>query len=246
MSYHKSLAGVGWVSIVPGGTYPDPVHCAEVESIDWNETTETSNLEDEDGDVIDTFVTKRVIEGTISLKSFSNSLIALTSRGVTVTTGSKIGYSQTSTIPATPFEITVTNGATFADDLGVIDLTTSKPMTAAATATGTGVYAVNTTTGVYTFNTADAAHSVLISYRSTAASTGTTATIAAAASASTTKFGLHCYRNRNGTPSGFYVPQAVLHGLSAKFAKGGWSDSTIKFTATKDASGNLAYLYGPE
>lgn len=244
MSYSKSLQGVGWVSIVPGGTYPDPVHLAEIESLDFNVNEEDAELEDQSGDVIDTFRTKRVIEGTISLKGFTGSLLAAATGGVTVAAGGKLGYAQTTTIPTTPFQITVTEGATFADDLGVIDLTAGKAMTCGATATGAGVYAVNTATGVYTFNTADAAHSVLINYRSTKSTTGVTADIAAAVGA-TPYYALHCYQP-SGKPWGIYIPQARLPGVSTKFSKKGWTDTTLKFKATKDTSGKFAYVYAPE
>ena len=244
MSYHKSVQGVGWVSLVPSGTYPDPVHLAEIEAMDLNITEEDGDLEDSNGDIIDSFTVKRVIEGTVTLKDISGSLLAATTRGVTVAAGTKQGYAQTSTIPTTPFQVTVTNGATFADDLGVIDLTSGKAMTCAATATGTNVYSV-TAAGVYTFNTADAGHSVLINYRATQAAVGTTSTIASATQ-SQAYYGLHCYQVIAGKPWGIYVPAARLPGLSAKFGKGGWSDTTIKFKATKDASNNFVHIYLPE
>lgn len=246
MSYHKSVQGVGWVSLVPSGTYPDPVHLAEIEALDFNITEEDADLEDSNGDIIDSFTTKRVFEGTVTLKDLSASLIAAATRGVTVAAGTKQGYAQSGVIPTTPFQITVTNGATFADDLGVIDLTSGKAMTCAATATGTGVYAVNTTTGQYTFNTADAGHTVLINYRATQSSTGNTASIASATASSNTYYGLHCHQVIAGKPWGIYIPQARLPGLSAKFSKGGWSDTTLKFKASKDASNNFVHVYLPE
>ena len=242
MAYHKSLAGLGWVSLVPSGTYPDPIHLAEIESIDLNVTEEDADLEDASGDIIDSFTTKRVIEGTITLKDISGSLLAAATRGGTVTTGSLQGYSQTSTIPTTPFQVTVTNSVTFSQDLGVIDLTSGKPMTCAATATGTGVYAV--ALGVYTFNTADAGHSVLINYRATT-TTGVITDIASATSASP-YFGLHCYQTIATKPWGIYVPAARIPGISAKFSKAGWSDVTLKWKATRDGSNKFFYLYSPE
>lgn len=242
MSYHKALAGTGWVSIVPGDTYPDPIHLAEIDGFDIDVTVETADLENSDGDVIDSFDTKRVIEGQISLKDFSNSLLAAATKGVTVATGANVGYSQSGTIPTTPFQITVTHSATFTTDLGVIDLTSGKAMTAAATATGTGVYAVSA--GVYTFNTADVSSSVLINYRATTTA-DTTATVSVTSS-STSKFGLHFYGTKAGKSFGIYVPQALLKGMSAKFAKSAWVGNTLKWTATADASNNLIYTYSPE
>lgn len=245
MSYHKSVQGVGWVSLVPSGTFPDPIHLAEIESLDLNITEEDGDLQDASGDIIDSFTTKRVIEGTIALKDISGSLLAAVTRGVTVSAGTKQGYAQTTVIPTTPFEITVTQGATFASDLGVIDLTTGKAMVCDTTSTGTNVYAVNTATGKYTFNTADSGHSVLINYRATQASVGTTSIIASATTAQA-YYGLHCYQVIAGKPWGIYIPAARLPGIGAKFGKAGWSDTSLKFKATKDSSGNFVHIYLPE
>jgi hypothetical protein len=245
MAYHKSVQGVGWVSLVPSGTYPDPVHLAEIEALDFNINEEDSDLEDSNGDIIDSFTSKRSFEGTVTLKDLSGSLIAAATRGVTVAAGTKQGYAQTGVIPTTPFQITVTEGATFADDLGVIDLTSGKAMIAAATSTGTNVYAVSAA-GVYTFNTADAGHTVLINSRSTKSAIGNTASIASVTASTTTYYGLHCYQVIASKPWGIYIPQARLPGLSAKFGKGGWSDTTLKFKASKDSSGNFVHVYLPE
>ena len=243
MAYHKSLAGVGWVSLVPSGTFPDPIHLAEIESLDFNVTEEDSDLEDAAGDVIYSFTTKRVIEGTITLKDISGSLLAASTRGGTVTAAAgKLGYSQTSAIPTTPFTVTVTNSATFTKDLGVVDLTTGKAMLCDTTSTGTGVYSVSA--GAYVFNTADSTHSVLINYQTS--STTQVATDIASATAASAYFQLHCYNPLAAKPWGIYVPAARLPGLSAKFSKGGWSETTLKWKATKDSSNKYFYLYSPE
>ena len=248
--YHKSLQGVGWISIVPGGTYPDPVHCAEIENLDYSQNEDTSDLTDANGDVVDVFVTKRGIEGTISLKDFSVSLLSVATRGVTVSAGRPLGYSYTVTIPTTPFEVTVpltTPTRTFTTDMGVIDLTPGKGMTNDAASTGTNVYMLDTATGKYTFNTADAGHVVLINYRATPSTpTGVTGTVAQVANNTAVYYGLHCYQTQGAKPWGIYIPQALIHGLSAKFSKTGWSDSTLKWKAAKDSSGNFAYVYAAE
>jgi hypothetical protein len=244
MAYHKALQGVGWVSIVPGGTNPDPIHLAEIEALDFNVNEEDSDLEDGNGDIIDSFTAKRSIEGTITLKDITPQLIAAATRGVTVSTGIVQGFAQTGVIPSTPFQITVTEGATFATDLGVIDLTAGKPMTCDATATGAGVYAVSAA-GVYTFNTADATHTVLINYRATKAATGSKALIDSATSAQT-YFGLHCKTTTATKPWGIFVPAARLMGISVKFSKAAWSDTTLKWKATKHATLGFATVYGAE
>jgi hypothetical protein len=92
-----------------------------------------------------------------------------------------VAQDEAGAIPTTPFQITVANGATFADDLGVRNATTGIPMTRVASAPATGQYSVNTTTGVYTFATADTGVSVKIDYSYTIASTGEKISIANAA-----------------------------------------------------------------
>src|SRR5262249_30641195 len=70
------------------------------------------------------------------------------------------------TIPATPFQITVTNHSTFVHDYGVIDTATGKQLTRiSADGTGTpvtGQYNVAEATGIYTFAAADTTLAVKI------------------------------------------------------------------------------------
>ncbi len=79
------------------------------------------------------------------------------------------------TIPATPYQVTVTNSATFGIDLGVIFSATGLPLTRVASSPATGQYSV--AAGVYTFAAADTTLGVKISYTYTT-STGATLTIA--------------------------------------------------------------------
>lgn len=247
MGYHKALAGMGWVSLVPSGANPTPIHLATVSGMTLDVKEDDVDLRGADLDIIDSFPSQRTVSGKITLSDFSNSLLAAVTNGVTVAAGSKIGASHSAAIPTTPFQITVTNGATFADDLGVINLTDGKAMTRGATATGTNVYAVDTATGVYTFNTADAADSVLIQYRYTAASTGTSATVAAAASSTAApKYGIHVYKTLAGKSWGIFIPAARIPGLSTSFKRDGWSEVSLDFKATLDATNKLLYTYGPE
>lgn len=71
---------------------------------------------------------------------------------------------ESGSIPGTPYQITVANGATFNTDLGVIDATTGVPYVRVSSSPATGQYSVNTTTGVYTFASADTTKTVKISY----------------------------------------------------------------------------------
>lgn len=78
---------------------------------------------------------------------------------------------ETGTVPTTPFQITVANGATFLDDLGVRNASTGIELTKVASAPATGQYSVSGS-GVYTFASADTGISVLISYNYNVAASG--------------------------------------------------------------------------
>src|SRR5574340_239915 len=153
MGFHRALPGVGWVSLVPTVANPSPIHLATVASAAFSEKQATAPLKDADGYTIDSFVTSTDVSGDLSLSDFSNSLLACVSRGVTITSGQKIGASMAAAIPATPYEITATPPAsgTFDMDMGVMDLTAGKAMTVVAATPAAGQYAVNAATGKYTF-----------------------------------------------------------------------------------------------
>jgi hypothetical protein len=96
--------------------------------------------------------------------------------GGTLTTGSvSAAYQEAQTIPASsPYTVTVTNGAHFAQDLGPRYAATGIPFTLVASSPTVGQYTVNATTGVYTFAAADEGVAVLIDYLYTVSTTGTT------------------------------------------------------------------------
>ncbi len=92
--------------------------------------------------------------------------------GQTLSTGNTLAaFDESGTIPATPYQITVANGATFQTDLGVTDATTGLPLQKVASSPTTGQYSVGTG-GVYTFAAADTTKAVRISYTYTSASAG--------------------------------------------------------------------------
>jgi len=80
-------------------------------------------------------------------------------------------FNESGTIPTTPFQITVANGADFAFDLGVILASDGSAFKQVASSPAAGEYTVSAA-GVYTFNTADATKAVLITYMYEEASGG--------------------------------------------------------------------------
>lgn len=80
------------------------------------------------------------------------------------------------TIPGTPYQITVTNSATWTADLGVYYTVTGLPLRRVAAAPATGEYSV--AAGVYTFAAADTTLAVKINYQYTIASPGSKIVVA--------------------------------------------------------------------
>lgn len=92
--------------------------------------------------------------------------------GITPVTGQlATQFEESGTIPGTPFQITVTNGANFVDDLGVVFSATGLPVKKVASAPAVGQYSVSAA-GVYTFNTGDTTKVVKITYTYTISATG--------------------------------------------------------------------------
>ncbi len=86
-----------------------------------------------------------------------------------------VAVDEAGTIPGTPFNVTVSNSATFVSDGGAYFVATGLPLTKVASAPAAGQYSV--AAGVYTFAAADTGKAVLISYQYTAASGGNGFTI---------------------------------------------------------------------
>lgn len=103
------------------------------------------------------------VTGKAKAAALSGLMIADVFFGDTPTTGQKLmAINEAGTIPGTPYAVTVTNSATFVDDLGVVFTATGLPLTKVASGPTTGQYSVSA--GVYTFAAADTTLAVLITY----------------------------------------------------------------------------------
>jgi len=100
--------------------------------------------------------------------------------GQTLGAGMKqVALDEAAVVPATPFQVTVSNAANFVNDSrgdqGVRYTTGAKagqPLTRVASGPAAGQYSVNSATGVYTFAAADTGAGVVISYMFTVATGG--------------------------------------------------------------------------
>lgn len=167
--------------------------------------------------------------------------------GTTPTTGSKIGVdNETSAIPASPYAVTVTNSATWLDDLGVFDNNTGlymKRVDAAATP-ATGQYKV--VAGVYTFAAADTLHSVSVSYSYTAAAVGQTNALVNQLMGSGTVYQLALYNTFRGKNMGVKLYAATIPKLSFAFKSEDYTEVDMDFEAFADASGKVIDFYTTE
>jgi hypothetical protein len=105
------------------------------------------------------------IEGKAKFASLNGAMMNDLFFNQTNATGKKQPVNrEPATIPSTPFQVTVVNGATFYEDLGVVYTLTGVPLVRVASAPATGQYSVNNATGQYTFAAADTTLGVLIDY----------------------------------------------------------------------------------
>lgn len=149
--------------------------------------------------------------------------------------------SESGSIPGTPYAVTVANGATFADDLGVVGVVSGVPMTRVSTGPTTGQYSVNTTTGVYTFAAADTLLAVKISYSWTTTG-GQTFTISQQAMGVATTFKTVMSLPYNGQKATITLNACVSSKLSLATKLEDFTKPEFDFEAFADANGNLGTI----
>lgn len=163
--------------------------------------------------------------------------------GQTSTTGAILQVvNEPGSIPATPYQITVVNAATFATDLGVINALTGIALTKVASAPATGQYSVNSATGVYTFAAADTTLAMLLSYSYTATTGATKITIANQLSGITPTFQMNLAETYNSKVMNFQLNACVANKLSFPLKNSDFTINDIEFEAFADAAGNVGYM----
>jgi hypothetical protein len=169
----KKIFGAGRFFGINNVSNPTPArfYVPQDNTIDFKIATKTLTGENKfpvavaQGDIS---VTGKVTYGAQNARVFADLLFNLGSTTGTIIEQEK----ETATIPSTPFQVTVANGATFKQDLGVMLASDGTVFVQVASSPATGQYSLNTTTGVYTFNSSDTGKAVVISYLYASASTG--------------------------------------------------------------------------
>lgn len=183
-------------------------------------------------------------DGSISIKAASGvidvDLYNSVFFGLSVTTGARAAaFGEAGTIPATPFQITPANAATFYLDLGVYDTLTGVPLTKVASAPTTGQYSVNATTGVYTFAAADTTKAVKISYLYSVTGTGKTLAVTNTLMGTIPTFRLISANTFKGKQEGFDFKATSCTKLSMPRKRDDYLIPDLEFGAYDNGAGAL-------
>lgn len=229
--------GVGFLSIVPPGANPTPVMVGTLQNVSLDITQDEIALYGGNKFPVDIALGKASIKGKAQSAVIGSGTIGAILGGTT-TSASKVGISEESCQVAVN-TCTVAQGATFFEDLGVLNTVTGLSMIRGATATGAGVYAVNTTTGAYTFAAADNNPLVRISYSYTRAALGKTVTIVNSLMGAATLYVLSLYNAYKAKYFGVRLAGVVIPKLGIGLKNDGHSMFDLEFSAQADASGNV-------
>jgi hypothetical protein len=225
--------GIGSLTLTPSGANPTPVQVGVLTDISVDINYDLKELRGQYQVAVDVARGSAKITGKAKNSAISSGLVLACLGGGSVAAGSKLGITgeNFASIGATN---TVANGATFYEDLGVIDYTAGVQMTRVAAAPAAKQYAVNTATGVYTWAGADVAHNVGISYSYTGAAIGKTVTLLNQAMGQSTPFTLSVYNQYGGKGFGWRFPAVHLPKISLALKSEAYTDQDVEFFVVQD------------
>jgi hypothetical protein len=227
--------GIGSLTFIPSGANPTPVPVGVLTDVSVDVSYDLKELRGSYQAAVDVARGPLKITGKAKNAAISGAALLAALGGATSTTGSKIGITgEAGVIPAAPYEVTVAQGATFYENLGVIDLTAGKQLTCVAAAPAAGQYMVNSTTGKYTFAAADTGHNVSFNYAYTAAAVGKTVSLLNQVMGASTSFILACYNNYNGKGFGWRFPAVHVPKLSLALKAEAYTDEDMDFFVVQD------------
>lgn len=216
-----------------------PILFGALQDVSVDFAAERKSLHGQNSFPLDTARGKATIEGKATNGQLSPQLYNALFFGQTITTGMKLLIvGEQGTIPTTPFQITVANGATFSKDLGVMLNATGVWMTRVASGPTTGQYSVNETTGVYTFATADVAKTVSINYLHTSVA-GFTIAGANLAMGDIPTFGLILSNKFKGKTSTLELLTCTSSKLSFPAKQDDYALPDFDFAAQDDGTGQV-------
>lgn len=189
------------------------------------------------------------VTGKAKIVDFQPALINQLFWAQTSTVGMEIPvFNELDFIPSTStFTITVTNGATFAQDHGVVYATgvnAGQSLLANTTAGAAGYYSVNVTSGVYTFASTDSARAVYIDYTYTNATRGQTLAISAQLMGYAPVCTMDVWGTFRGKYLGIRLNACTLGSWTYPTKLEDYWMSDVNFDANLDASQNLGKVFG--
>lgn len=244
MAYNESFGGIGSVTAISSAANPTPVDVVIIRAVTLDFKTTEKELRGNSLFAKGSMTTSASISGKVTSADVSAPFIAMcvpgTSTVASTSTPRKIRADHPATvIPGTPFQITVTNSATFVTDCGVVNLTTGKRMTRVASAPAANQYSV--AAGVYTFASAEG--TVLIRYIYTDNTTGYTMTGSNPVIGETAAYSLFVTDPTEGYT--FEFPAVKFSNLSLGLKIDDYTEASFDFTAQESALGVPFYVYLP-
>lgn len=238
------LGGIGAIYSLPSGANPTPIPLAISKSAEVSIKSERKPLRGQWMDPIDVFHGARDITLKFSNCDFRAATCQMALQGSTLTANStKLVAVESSAVPTTPFQITVSQSANFSEDGGVLNLTTGAWLSRVASGPATGQYSVSA--GVYTFNTAQSTNQVQITYTYTATTSGSQ-TLVQNNQLVGVSTGYLCRLFTNfsvgGTlrSVGFEFPTVHFPELSIAFAADDWAEQSLTgFAAQNSTAGSI-------
>lgn len=149
-------------------------------------------------------------------------------------------------VPANPgpYTVVVANGATFKENMGVIDATTGQDLElVAAGGEAAGKYSVNEVTGTYTFAAADTNRALLFDYSYTDAASGHTIQISNELSGLAPHFEVHLTEKDDSGEFSLKLNACVSSKLALATKMGDFMIPEFDFSAQQDAAGNIGEIY---
>lgn len=238
---------MGFIYAVPQGANPTPIPFALIKGADVEDSQAKIDFRGQYRAPIDFGDGPLDIKVKIDFADFRATAIAALHTGATTTTGSTLlSPGESFTIPTTPFQVTVAQGATFKENASVYDVTAAKWLGVVPSAPTTGQYSFSAA-GVYTFAAADVAHVVVIYYSYTSASVGNTVTMTNQIMGASTYFLVRVFNlyTLQGVvkPLGWEFPQAHFPKLSMAMKVGAWTEANLEAVCSADVGQTLFRAY---
>jgi len=241
--------GAGFLTIVPPGATPTPVKVGVLQEVSLETSFTIKELRGAYQFPVDIARGAAKASGKAKFAQLNSGLWLQVLSGGVQTTGQVKGIEgelpgTAGAIPATPFQLTVANGATFKEDLGVVCVETGVQFTRVVSAPAAGQYAVSAA-GVYTFASADNVSGlhVAISYSYTVAASGKTIAYANQLMGAGTVIGVAMFNTFRGKSFGLRMNAATLTKHSLPFKNDDYAIQDIEYEAFADGAGNVLSEY---